>query len=50
MTYEEFKAKADNEWEQKRISQKIKQNKAFNKGLLKGLGFKGFWLYPLLKR
>jgi len=28
----------------------LKGNKAYNKGLLKGLGFTGLWLYPLLKK
>jgi hypothetical protein len=50
MTYEEFKIKADAEWEQRRIIKEKEHNKLFNKGLIKGLGFKGFWLYPLLKK
>jgi len=28
----------------------LKGNKAYNKGLLKGLDFTGLWLYPLLKK
>lgn len=50
MTYEEFKAKEDAKQETMRIAMETKGNIAYNKGLLWGLGFKGLWLYPVLKR
>ena len=49
-TYEEFVQNEDLKILKKKHELQIKANIAYNKGLLNGLGLKGAWLYPLLKR
>ncbi len=48
--YEIWKQKEDFKWERRRIELWKRGNKAYNKGLMKGLGWRGLLLYPILMR
>lgn len=48
--YEAWKRREDIKWEKKRIELWRSGNRAYNKGLIKGLGWRGLLLYPFLMR
>ncbi len=49
MTYAEFEKTQEAKKQKRLLEMERIGNIAYNKGLLKGLGFR-VWLYPLLKR
>ena len=50
MNYEEFQQKECIKWENKRREITENSNKAYNVGLLKGLGFRKAYLFPLFAK